>query len=420
MPKRDHQPHKLHAVSLTKLSDGEHADGGNLYLRINGNSRTWLVRYTSPSGKRTRMGLGSLDRVSLADARTKSREVVALLSHPTNPVDPITDRKIKKSEMRLANAKRMTFRQCAEALIAVKEKTWTNNKHGSQWHSTLTTHVYPLLGDLPVDAIDTPLVVKCLSAIWLKTNETARRVQGRIAATLDWATAHGFRQGDNPARWKGHLDKLLADPNKVQKRGHHAALPYVEMGSFMKTLRECEGIGAKALEFAILTATRSGEVRGAKWSEIDLQQGIWTIPAERMKAGKEHRVPLSRQALGLLTSLVKIDGCDYVFPSRKNDRSLSDMTLTAVLRRLARDDITVHGFRSTFRDWASECTSFSREVSEMALAHTIPNAVEAAYRRGDLLLKRQMLMRDWAAYCDKVLGSSADVVLLQKGVSNVQ
>ena len=256
MSKRDHQPHKLHAIALAKLPNGEHADGGNLYLRVRDNSRTWLVRYTSPTGKRTRMGLGSLDRVSLADARTKSREVVALLSHPTNPVDPIADRQIKKSEMRLANAKRMTFRQCAEALIEVKEKTWTNNKHGSQWHSTLTTHVYPLLGDLPVDAIDTPLVVKCLSAIWLKTNETARRVQGRIAATLDWATAHGFRQGDNPARWKGHLDKLLADPNKVQKRGHHAALPYVEMGSFMKTLREREGIGAKALEFAILTATR--------------------------------------------------------------------------------------------------------------------------------------------------------------------
>ena len=186
----------------------------------------------------------------------------------------------------------------------------------------------------------------------------------------------------------------------------------------MKTLRKCEGIGSKALEFAILTAARSGEVRGATWSEIDLQQGIWTIPAERMKAGKEHRVPLSRQALGLLTSLMKIDGCDYVFPSRKNDRSLSDMTLTAVLRRLRRDDITVHGFRSTFRDWASECTSFSREVSEMALAHTIPNAVEAAYRRGDLLLKRQMLMRDWAAYCDKVLGSSADVVPLLKEMNH--
>lgn len=366
------------------------------------------------------MGLGSLDRVSLADARNKAREVIATLSDPTNPVDPIAQRQAQRAEVRLANAKRMTFKQCAEALIEVKEKTWTNNKHGSQWHSTLTTHVYPLLGDLPVDAIDTPLVVKCLSAIWLKTNETARRVQGRIAATLDWATAHGFRQGDNPARWKGHLDKLLADPNKVQKRGHHAALPFVEIGSFMKTLRECEGIGAKALEFAILTATRSGEVRGAKWSEIDLQQGIWTIPAERMKAGKEHRVPLSRQALGLLTSLVKIDGCDYVFPSRKNDRSLSDMTLTAVLRRLGRDDITVHGFRSTFRDWASECTSFSREVSEMALAHTIPNAVEAAYRRGDLFLKRLMLMRDWAAYCDKVLDSSADVVPLQKEVSNAQ
>jgi len=414
MPKRDHQPHKLHAIALAKLPNGEHADGGNLYLRVRDNSRTWLIRYTSPTGKRTRMGLGSLDRVSLADARNKAREVVTTLSDPSNPIDPIAQRQAQRAEVRLANAKRMTFKQCAEALIEVKEKTWTNNKHGSQWHSTLTTHVYPLLGDLPVDAIDTPLVVKCLSAIWLKTNETARRVQGRIAATIDWATAHGFRQGDNPARWQGHLDKLLADPNKVQKRGHHAALPYAQMGSFMKTLRKCEGIGAKALEFAILTAARSGEVRGANWSEIDLQQGIWTVPAERMKARKEHRVPLSPQAIDLLKSLPQIEGCDYVFPSRKNEKAVSDMTLTAVLRRLNRHDITVHGFRSTFRDWAAECTSFSRDVAEMALAHSIPNAVEAAYRRGDLFLKRQMLMREWAVFCDKANAGPAQVLPLMK------
>jgi len=270
------------------------------------------------------------------------------------------------------------------------------------------------LGDLPIDAIDTSLVVKCLSSIWLKTNETARRVQGRIAATIDWATAHGFRQGDNPARWQGHLDKLLADPTKVQKRGHHAALPYAQMGSFMKTLRKCEGIGARALEFAMLTAARSGEVRGATWPEIDLQKGIWTVPAERMKARKEHRVPLSPQAIDLLKSLPQIEGCDYVFPSRKNEKAISDMTLTAVLRRLNRHDITVHGFRSTFRDWAAECTSFSRDVAEMALAHSIPNAVEAAYRRGDLFLKRQMLMREWATFCDKENVSPAQVLSLVK------
>jgi histone H3/H4 len=209
MPKRDHQPHKLHAVSLAKLPNGEHADGGNLYLRIRDNSRTWLVRYTSPTGKRTRMGLGSLDRVSLAEARHKAREIVATLSDPINPVDPIVKRQAQRAEVRLANAKRMTFKQCAEALIEVKEKAWSNAKHANQWRSTMTTHVYPLLGDLPVDAIDTPLIVKCLSSIWLKTNETARRVQGRIAATIDWATAHGFRQGDNPARWQGHLCKSV-------------------------------------------------------------------------------------------------------------------------------------------------------------------------------------------------------------------
>jgi integrase len=418
MPKRDHLPHKLHAVSLNKLPNGEHADGGNLYLRVRDNSRTWLVRYTSPNGKRTRMGLGSLARVSLADARKKAREVFAALSDPSNPVDPITQRRAQKDQLRLVNAKRMTFKQCVESLIEVKEKTWSNAKHGSQWRSTMKTHAYPLLGDLPIDAIDTSMVVKCLSPIWLKTNETARRIQGRIAATIDWATAHGFRQGDNPARWQGHLDKLLADPSKVQKRGHHAALPYTQIGGFIKTLRQSDGIGAKALEFTILTAARSGEVRGATWSEIDLQQGIWTLPAERMKARKEHRVPLSQQAIELLKSLPKIEGCDLVFPSPRNGKTISDMTLSAVLRRLKRSDITVHGFRSTFRDWASECTGFSRDVAEMALAHSIPNAVEAAYRRGDLFLKRQVLMRDWATFCDKEQSTPAQVFQLSRVVNH--
>lgn len=417
MPKRDHQPQKLHAVSLTKLPDGDHADGGNLYLRVRGNSRTWLLRYTSPAGIRTRMGLGSLHAVKLADARTKARDIIARLKDPTNPTDPIAERRTAKAEHKLASAKRMTFRQCAEALIEAKGHSWRNAKHGSQWTNTLNTHVYPLLGDLPVANIDTPLVVKCLSPIWLKTNETARRVQGRIAAVFDWATAHGFRQGDNPARWKGHLDKLLADPSKVQKRKNFAALPYAELGSFMKTLRSCKGIGARALEFTILTAARSGEIRGAKWSEIDLQQGVWTVPAERMKAGKEHRVPLSKQAVQLLKSMPKVADYDYIFPSTRAKKPLSDMTLTSVLRRLGRKDITVHGFRSTFRDWAAERTSFSRDVAEMALAHAIPNAVEAAYRRGDLMLKRQRMMTNWADFCDKVQIEPVKILALQREVT---
>jgi integrase len=420
MPKRNHLPHKLHAISLTKLPDGDHADGGNLYLRVRGNSRTWLIRHTTPTGRRTRMGLGSLQAVTLSIARAKARDVIARLKDPGSPADPIAERRAAKTAQRLIQATQMTFRHCAQALIESKAHTWRNAKHESQWTNTLTSHVYPLIGDLAVATIDTPLVVKCLSPIWLRTNETARRLQGRIAAVLDWATAHGFRQGDNPARWKGHLDKLLADPRKVQKRGHFAALPYTEIGSFMKTLRKCDGIGARALEFTILTAARSGEVRGAKWSEIDLQQEVWTIPAERMKAGKEHRVPLSKQAVQLLRSLPMVDNCEYVFPSARGKKSLSDMTLTAVLRRLKRGDTTVHGFRSTFRDWASECTSCSREVAEMSLAHTISNVVEAAYRRGDLFLKRQILMRDWANYCDKVLSSSADVVPLIKEMQHAR
>ena len=417
MPKRDHQPHKLHAVMLTKLPDGDHADGGNLYLRVRGNSRTWLLRYTSPTGIRTRMGLGSLHVLKLADARTKAREIINRLKDPTNPADPIAERRAAKAAYQLAQAKRMTFRNCAEALIEAKGHSWRNAKHGSQWTNTLSAHVYPLLGDLPVADVDTPLVVKCLSPIWLKTNETARRVQGRIAAVLDWATAHEFRRGDNPARWKGHLDKLLADPSKVQKRTHFAALTYAEIGSFMKTLWSCEGIGARALEFTILTAARSGEVRGAKWSEIDLQQGVWTVPAERMKAGKEHRVPLSKQALQLLKSLPTVEDCDYIFPSTRAKKPLSDMTLTSVLRRLGRKDITVHGFRSTFRDWAAEYTSFSRDVAEMALAHAIPNAVEAAYRRGDLMLKRQRMMTEWADFCDKAQIQTVKILALPREVA---
>ena len=411
MSKRNHQPYKLHSVTLSKLPDGEYADGGNLYLRVCGNSRTWLVRYKRPDGSRTRLGLGSLQSVSLSEARQKAREVLIQIRHPTNPVDPVIQRREVKAAKSAAAASRMSFKQCATALIETKGQEWRHSKSEQQWTNTLKAHVYPVIGEIPVADINTAMVVKCLSPIWLKTNETARRLQGRIAAVLDWATAHGFREGDNPARWKGHLDKLLADPSKVQKRKHFPALPYAEVGHFMKQLRACAGVGARALEFAILTAARSGEVRGALWNEFDFSQAVWTIPAERMKAGKEHRVPLSKAALSVLDGLPRVKGCDYVFPSVRANTSLSDMTLTAVLRRLDRTDITVHGFRSTFRDWAAECTSFSREVSEMALAHSIPNAVEAAYRRGDLFLKRQVLMAEWANFCTKVPAVDTDAVI---------
>lgn len=419
MSKRNHQPYKLHSVTLSKLPDGEYADGGNLYLRVVGNSRTWLIRYKRPSGSRTRLGIGSLYSVSLSEARQKAREVLIQVRHPVNPIDPVIQRRNTRAAKSMVAATRMSFKQCATALIETKSQEWRHAKSEQQWTNTLTSYVYPLIGDIPVAEVNTTMIVKCLTPIWLKTNETARRLQGRIAAVLDWATAHGFREGNNPARWKGHLDKLLADPTKVQKRKHFAALPYAEIGVFMSELRKCGGVGARALEFAILTAARSGEVRGAEWTEFDMQLAVWTIPAERMKAGREHRVPLSKAALLVLRALPEVKGCNYVFPSAKANTSLSDMTLTAVLRRLNRTDITVHGFRSTFRDWAAECTSFSREVAEMALAHSIPNAVEAAYRRGDLFLKRQLLMTEWANVCDKLPSDKKDSVIdFPEGVVN--
>jgi integrase len=360
-----------------------------------------------------------LRSVSLSDARQKAREIIAGLKDPSNPVDPVLQRRNVIAAQKLLLANQMTFKQCAEALIEIKSQEWRNKKSELQWSSTLVAHAYPHFGDLPVADITTAMVVKCLNPIWLKTNETARRLQGRISAVLDWASAHDFRKGENPARWKGHLDKLLADPSKVQKTKHFPALPYTEVGSFMKLLRQCDGTGARALEFTILTAARSGEVRGAEWSEFDLQKAVWVIPAQRMKAAKEHRVPLSNDAVALLESLTVIKDCSYVFPGPRSGTLMSDMTLLAVLRRLNRKDITVHGFRSTFRDWAAECTSFSRDVAEMALAHSISNAVEAAYRRGDLFLKRQQLMTSWSNYCNKTLDSTkSNIVNLHGEVMN--
>lgn len=377
---------------------------------MRGNSRTWVFRFTDLHGKRRNMGLGSLDTVSLAEARKLAAELRAQARHPTVPRNPLAERQQARTARRLEAARRMTFKACALAYMEAKRVEWKNTKHAQQWENTLATYAYPVFGDLPVAEVDTALVVKCLEPIWTKKTETATRLRGRIAAVLDWATTSRFRQGDNPARWQGHLANLLATPGKIQKIEHHAALPYAELGAFMADLRQREGIGARALEFAILTAARSGEVRGATWAEIDLDQAVWTVPGERMKAGKEHRVPLSADAVKLLKALPHKKATDYVFPSRQAGKPLSDMTLTAVLRRMGRGELTAHGFRSTFRDWAAECTHFPREVAEMALAHTIENAVEAAYRRGDLFAKRSGLMADWAAYCRTLPHGTAKVV----------
>lgn len=402
MGKSTHKPGKLAPVALKTLGDGWHADGGNLYLFVRGDSRAWVFRFVAPDGKRRNMGLGSQYSVTLAEARKQAALLREQIKHPTAPNDPLAARQEARLAQKLAMRKHMTFKACALAYIEAHRAEWKNAKHAQQWENTLAKYAYPVFGDLPVAAVDEALVLKVLMPIWESKTETATRLRGRIESVLDWATFSKFRHGENPARWKGHLENPLAKPNKAAKVKHHAALPYAEIGPFMVALREREGLGARALEFAILTAARSGEVRGATWDEIDMVNRLWIIPAERMKMEREHRVPLSDAAVALLKSLARVEGEVLVFPSSKPKRPMSDMTLTAVLRRMARGDLTAHGFRSTFRDWAAESTNYPSDMAEMALAHSIGDKVEAAYRRGDMLKKRFRMMNDWAKYCATV------------------
>jgi integrase len=308
----------------------------------------------------------------------------------------------------------MTFRQCAEAYMAAHEASWKNAKHRGQWVSSLIHYAYPVFGGLPVQAVDIGLVMKVLDPIWQSKTETASRLRGRIETILDWATVRRYRSGENPARWRGHLDKLLPARAKLQKVQHHTALPYAELPGFMAELRAQSGMGARALEFAILTATRTSETLNARCSEIDLDRRVWTIPVERMKAGREHRVPLSSRAVALLKSLrhkdMDPDGL-WVFPGSAPGKPLSSMAMLMTLRRMKRGDLTAHGFRSTFRDWAAERTNYAREVAEASLAHTLGDKVEAAYRRGDLFEKRAHLMDAWAKYCASPRAASTDKVV---------
>jgi integrase len=343
------------------------------------------------------MGLGPLHSVGLAEARRTATKLREQLKHPLSPVDPLTAKRTQKQEAARQSGRSMEFKTCAAAYIDAHRSEWKNAKHVQQWENTLSIYAYPVLGGLPVASIDEALVLKVLLPIWQEKTETAKRLRGRIESVLDWATFNKFRQGENPARWKGHLEHSLPRPSKVAKVVHHAALPYQEIGAFMTNLRQRQGVAPRAVEFLILTATRSGEVRGATWSEIDLDQKTWTIPAARMKMEREHRVALSDAAIELLDSMPCVDGCEYIFPGARQIRPMSDMTLTAVLRRMDRNDITVHGFRSTFRDWSAEATNFPHELAEMALAHAVSNKVEAAYRRGDMLEKRFAMMNAWAA-----------------------
>lgn len=396
---------ELTALTVSKLKeDGRHAVGGvaGLHLRISGGSRSWVLRLvlspgdSSSPGRRADIGLGGYPEVSLAEARDRARE---LRRKAREGVDPVAERRQVKARQVRQIQKAKTFAECAQAYLVSHRASWKNAKHGQQWASTLETYANPMIGRHPVAEVDTTDILGILEPIWLTKTETASRLRGRIESVLDWATVRGFRQGENPARWKGHLDKLLPARSKVQKVEHHPALPYADITGFMADLAGREGLAARALEFAILTAARSGEVRGAAWGEIDFDARIWTIPAERMKAGKEHRVPLSSRAMALLRSLPRVTGSPLVFTVPRGG-VLSDMTLTAVLKRMGRKDLTQHGFRSTFRDWAGETTAFPREVIEHALAHQLRDKAEAAYQRGDLLRKRADLMQAWADACE--------------------
>lgn len=394
---------ELGALAVSKLeAPGLHFVGGvqGLALHITKpGARSWLLRVMI-AGKRREMGLGNYPGVPLAMAREKAREAREQIR---KGIDPIELQRAAQSALRAAVAAALTFEQCADAYIKAHEAGWKNAKHGQQWKNTIAQHANPVMGKLLVRDVGLPQVLAVLEPIWRDKTETAARLRGRIELVLDWAAARGYREGLNPARWRGHLDKLLPAPGKVAKVDHHAALAVDDVGVFMRRLRAASGMGALALEFAILTAARSGEVRGATPQEIDRQAKVWTVPAERMKGGREHRVPLSDAAIVVLdkaAALPRLVPTKFVFPALRGG-VLSDMTLTAVLRRLEVDAVP-HGFRSTFRDWAAERTNFPNEVAEMALAHTIGDKVEAAYRRGDLFDKRRKMMSDWASFAARV------------------
>jgi integrase len=410
---------RLSAIGVKKLSTqkGTHGDGGGLYLRVNPPGQcSWVFRYML-HGRARWMGLGAYPLISLADARARATDARRLL---VDKLDPLAVREKNRTQGKLEAAKRVTFAECAARYVAAHEKGWRNAKHRQQWESTLKTYAYPVIGSLPVAAVDTALVQKVLTPIWNEKPETAKRLRGRIEAILDYATVAEYRTGPNPARWRGHLSHLLAKPNAIRPVTHHAALPYAQLADFMVALRRQEGIGARALELLILTVCRTSEVLGARWSEVNLADKLWTIPAERMKAGKEHIVPLSPPAVEILQALKPgaHDPDDYVFPGRQRKKPLSNMTFLMTTRRMGRADLTVHGFRSTFRDWAGDRTNFDRQTIELALAHGTSDKTEAAYRRSTALDKRTQLMRHWAEYCaSPATVSPTNIVSFREAVS---
>lgn len=380
--------HKLSDVSIkAEKKPGRHSDGGGLYLNVSSTgSKSWLFMWTPRGGKRREMGLGSYPTVSLAKARAKAANCRRMVDEG---VDPIAER---------ATAAVPTFGSCADQFIETIKSEWRNEKHAYQWRQTLTDRCAPIRDKL-VSELTTEDMLKVLKPIWTERNETASRLRGRIERVLNYAKVKGWRSGENPAAWRDNLRNLLPKRPRLA-RGHHPAMPYADVPAFMARLREREGMAARALEFTILTAARSGESIGARWSEIDFEKALWTVPEERMKAGERHDVPLSDRALQLLSQLKETSTSEVVFASASRRSSLSNMAMLMLLRRMGHAELTVHGFRSAFRDWCGDQTSFSREVAEAALAHKIGNVVEQAYRRGTALEKRRGLMAAWASFVE--------------------
>jgi len=393
--------HKLNRLTpravATEARRGLHPDGGGLNLRVGrGGAKSWCLRYML-KGKAREMGLGGFSKVSLAEARKRASACRLLL---VDGIDPLDRRDAENSAKRVEAARSMTFDECAAAYVNTHQAGWRNAKHCQQWKNTLATYVSPTFGSLAVADVDVAMIMKVIEPLWSAKPETAGRVRGRIEAVLDWAKARGFRDGENPARWRGHLSNLLPARSKVRAVKHHAALPYSEIAAFLSGLRTREGAASDALEFLVLTAARTGEVIGARWSEIDLSARMWAIPAARMKGAREHRVPLTSAAIAVLERMRGQDK-DFVFPGAKTARGLSNVALLKVLERMGRGDLTSHGFRATFKTWASERTNFPRELVEAALAHVLSDKVEAAYQRGDLFDKRRRLMDAWTEFCAK-------------------
>jgi integrase len=412
---------KLYRLTATEVRNakvpGFVHDGGGLFLQVAarspktdpaGVSKSWVFRFTSPtvltnSGKRMRreMGLGSADRVTLGDARRLADAARKVLSEGDDPIERRKAVQLARIDAAEAARRAITFRQASERYLDAQRRAWRTEKQAKLWAASMAAYAYPVLGEVPVSAVDVGRVLEVLEPIWFEKPETAARIRQRVEAVLDWAAVRGHRAAENPARWRGHLEKTL--PARAKPVRHHPALPYEQMAAFMKALRAIQGSGALALELCILTASRSTETLNARWREFDLEAALWTIPADRMKAKRAHRVPLSAQAVALLARLKQAahPGADLLFPGQGTGRALSGMSMLAVLRRMERTDITVHGFRSTFRDWAGEVTNFPREVAEAALAHVLPDKTEAAYRRGDALEKRRLMMQSWADFCER-------------------